>query len=269
MVLHPIEASAIHARRERVFLVIAGLFLGSLAMLNILGILRFIKLGEMNTDTFGPLVFSVAIGILPYPITFLCTDLISELYGRARANAVVWVGLLLNGWVLFILWLGGVLPGFETIDPVTGAITDASGEKPVFFEVRELAFGATLASMIAYLIAQFTDVYMFHFWKKLTRGRHLWLRNNGSTLVSQLFDTVAVILISWWVGALDAILEGKPNVATTLVTLILTGYVFKFVCALLDTLPLYWLVPRLARWMEIDPIAEHRHLEDPGPESAQ
>ena len=80
---------------------------------------------------------------------------------------------------------------------------------------------------------------------------------------------MAVILISWWVGALDAILEGKPNVATTLVTLILTGYVFKFVCALLDTLPLYWLVPRLARWMEIDPIAEHRHLEDPGPEAAQ
>ena len=268
--LHPIEASHLHARRERVFLVIAGLFLGSLAMLNILGILRFIKFGEIDTETLGPLVFSVAIGVLPYPITFLCTDLISELYGRARANAVVWVGLLLNGWVLFILWLGGVLPGSETIDPVTGAITDpVTGQTPVFYVVREFAFGATLASMIAYFCAQFTDVWMFHFWKRLTNGRHLWLRNNGSTLVSQLIDTVAVILISWWVGALDGMLEGKPSVATTLVTLIVTGYVFKFVCAVLDTIPFYYLVKWLSRYLEIDPIAEHRHLEDPGPESAQ
>ena len=75
MSLHPIEASEVHARRERVFLVLAGLFLGTLAMLNILGILRFIKLGELETATWGTLTFAVAIGVLPYPVTFLCTDL--------------------------------------------------------------------------------------------------------------------------------------------------------------------------------------------------
>ena len=263
--LHPIEASHLHARRERVFLVIAGLFLGTLAMLNILGITRFIHFGDIAGE---PL--TVAVGVLPYPITFLCTDLISELYGRARANAVVWVGLLLNGWVLFILWLGGVLPGFEHVNEVTGAVTDpVTGQTPLYFELREFAFGATIASMIAYLFAQFTDVWMFHFWKRLTNGRHLWLRNNGSTLVSQLIDTVAVILISWWVGALDAVLEGKPNVTATIITLIATGYVFKFLCAVLDTIPFYYLVKWLSRYMEIDPLAEHRHLEDPGPESAQ
>jgi hypothetical protein len=129
--LHPIEASALHARRERVFLVIAGLFLGTLAMLNILGILRFIKFGEIQTEQWGPLFIAVAIGVLPYPVTFLCTDLICELYGRARANAVVWVGLLLNAWVLLILWIGGILPGFETIDAATGTIaTDAAGAFP-------------------------------------------------------------------------------------------------------------------------------------------
>ncbi|MDG2291722.1 MAG: VUT family protein, partial [Phycisphaerales bacterium] len=120
--LHPVEASALHARRERVFLVIAGLFLGTLAMLNILGITRFIEFGRIADGDATPWVFAVAIGVLPYPVTFLCTDLISELFGRARANAVVWVGLLLNGWVLFILWLGGSLPGFETMDPVTGEL---------------------------------------------------------------------------------------------------------------------------------------------------
>lgn len=255
---HPIEASPLHARRERVFLVLAGLFLGTLAMLNILGILRFIKLGELETATWGTLTFAVAIGVLPYPVTFLCTDLISEIYGQARANAVVWMGLLLNGWVLFILWIGGILPGFETIDPANGQLVlDAANRSPVFFEVRTFAFGATLASMIAYMAAQFTDVWLFHFWKRLTGGRHLWLRNNGSTMVSQIVDSTAVILITWWVGGLAGILNTESPIAGQLFLLILTGYVFKFAVALLDTLPFYYLTRRLSTFLEIDPHAEH------------
>ena len=89
------------ARRDGVFLVLAGLFLGTLGMLNILGLTRFLQLGSIGG---WPIV--VAVGALPYPITFLCTDLISELWGEQKANQVVWVGLLLNGWVLLILWLG-------------------------------------------------------------------------------------------------------------------------------------------------------------------
>ena len=75
-------------------------------MLNILGLTRFLTLG-----TIGQWPIVVAIGALPYPITFLCTDLISELWGEQKASQLVWVGLLLNGWVVFILWLGGLLPG--------------------------------------------------------------------------------------------------------------------------------------------------------------
>ena len=239
--LHPVEASALHARRERVFLVLAGLFLGTLAMLNILGVLRFIKLGEIHTENFDTLTFAVAVGVLPYPVTFLCTDLICELYGRARANAVVWMGVVLNAWVLFILWLGGVLPGFE----------ETPGEG-TYYDVRTLAFGATFASMAAYLVAQFTDVWLFHFWKRLTNGKHLWLRNNASTMISQLVDTVAVILITWSVGGLASVITDDSPLAQQLVLLMLTGYAFKFVCAAIDTLPLYWLVPRLARWLQID-----------------
>ena len=116
--LHPIEASALHARRERVFLILAGVFLGSMTMLNILGVSRFI---DLSFTVFGVQIpMALAVGVLPYPVTFLCTDFISELYGRALANAVVWVGLLLNVWVMLILWIGGIMPGFETIDPATG-----------------------------------------------------------------------------------------------------------------------------------------------------
>jgi len=255
--LHPIEASVLHARRERVFLVFAGLFLGTLAMLNILGISRFIKLAEITTQGGTTLVFAIAVGVLPYPMTFLCTDFISEFYGRKRANFVVTVGLVLNIWVVFVMWLGGVLPGFEPVDPATGEILrDAAGRLPVFFEIRALTFGAVTASMVAYLAAQFCDVSVFHFWKRVTRGRYLWVRNNGSTMVSQLVDTTAVILIThFYAHALP--IDPEQPLARQLGLYIFTGYAFKFVIAALDTIPFYLGVKWLSAYLEIDPTREH------------
>ncbi len=247
--LHPIEATALHARRERVFIVLAGMFIGSMAMLNILGVTRFLDLGF---EIFGVEVpMPLAIGVLPYPLTFLCTDLISEIYGQKRANSVVWVGFLVNAWLAFILWLGGALPGFD--EPVA----DAAGRLPLFFEIRVLTLGSIAASMIAYLTAQLCDVHLFHFWKNLTRGRHLWLRNTASTVVSQFVDTFAVITIThFWAGALpiDHALPEWPQ----LWVFILTGYVFKFLAALFDTLPFYLGTSWLSRYLEIDPNLEFR-----------
>jgi uncharacterized integral membrane protein (TIGR00697 family) len=255
--LHPIEASVLHARRERVFLVFSGLFLGTLAMLNILGISRFIKLAEVTTEGGTTLVFAIAVGVLPYPMTFLCTDFISEFYGRKRANFVVTVGLILNIWVVFVMWLGGVLPGFEPVDPATGELLrDAAGRLPVFFEIRALTFGAVTASMVAYLAAQFCDVSVFHFWKRVTRGRFLWVRNNGSTMVSQLVDTTAVILITHYYAHALPIDPDQP-LARQLALFIVTGYAFKFVIAALDTVPFYLGVKWLSVYLEIDPTREH------------
>ncbi len=257
--LHPIEASRLHARREIVFLVLAGLFLGSMTMLNILGVSRFIKLYEfgyqLESGLTWNIAFAVAVGVLPYPLTFLCTDFISEFYGRRRANWVVLVGLMLNVWVIFILWLGGILPGFEQF--VDGQPVNADGSTPVFFQIRTLTFAAVGASMVAYLAAQFCDVYLFHFWKRLTKGKHLWLRNNGSTLVSQLVDTVAVILITFWVGGLANVIRDDVPVGIQLLVLIGTGYTFKLIIALLDTIPFYIGVYYLKQYLQFDPQAEH------------
>ncbi len=275
--LPELPPALLHERRERVFLVLAGLFLGTLAMLNILGISRFIVLASAGTvdggTTFAfgrivgdnPWIFAVAVGVLPYPITFLCTDFISELYGRKRANFVVWVGLLLNLWVVFILWLGSSLPGFMPNDPITN-MPPLPAWNPdklayeetgwTFFQIRNLAFGAVTASMIAYMAAQFCDVYLFHFWKKLTRGRHLWLRNNGSTMISQMVDTTAVILIThFYAHALP--IENTQPLWPQLLTFIFTGYAFKFIMALLDTIPFYIGVKYLSEYLRIDPNREH------------
>ena len=265
--LHPIEASELHARRERVFLILSGLFLGTLAMLNILGISRFIKLAELTTDGGTTLTFAIAIGVLPYPMTFLCTDFISEFYGRKRANSVVLVGLVLNLRVVFVMWLGGILPGFETLDPTSGEIVrDAAGRLPVFFEVRALTFGAVTASMIAYMAAQFCDVYVFHFWKRVTKGKLLWVRNNGSTRVSQLVDTTAVILITHYYAHALPVDPGQPLVRQ-LALFIATGYTFKFVIAAVDTLPFYLGVRWLSTYLEIDPTVEHNIDEEESRES--
>ena len=234
---------ALYERRELVFLFLAGLFLGTLAMLNILGISRFIDL-SFELPLLGTIPMPLAVGVLPYPITFLCTDLISELYGKKRARYVVWMGLFLNLWIMSIMWLGGALPGppGETADGV-------------FFQVRTLAFGAVTASMIAYLVAQLVDVHLFHFWKTLTAGKHLWLRNNGSTLVSQLVDTVAVILIThFYANALP--IRADESLWPQLLTFISAGYTYKLTVALLDTAPFYLATRRLSRLLRLSPSHE-------------
>ena len=234
------DGSVLEMRREKVFLLLAGLFLGSMTMLNILGITRFLDLGFTIFGVDVPM--PLAVGVLPYPLTFLCTDFVSELYGRRRANFLVWVGFMINVWLVVILWVGGMLPGFD--QPVPGP----EGRLPLFFEIRKLTLGAVTASMVAYLAAQFCDVYLFHFWKKLTKGRHLWLRNNGSTLVSQLVDTVAVITIThFYAHALP--IDPARGEWEQLRTFIVTGYVFKMVAALLDTIPFYFGTYWLRRYL--------------------
>ena len=245
-------------RRDLAYMVLAGLFLGTMGMLNILGLTRFLSLGSIGG---WPVV--VAVGALPYPITFLCTDLISEIWGEQKANQLVWVGLLLNGWIVLILWLGGVLPGLDGYGGGLGPPPlDPGGRLPVFFEVRRLAFGAVGASMAAYLAAQFTDVRLFHFWKRFSGGKALWLRNNGSTLVSQLVDTSAVVLISHYAAHVLPVRAGEP-VWPQLGSFIASGYLFKFVAALLDTLPFYLLVGWLRRWLEVP--GDGRELGEPDP----
>lgn len=98
--LPELSEEKLYWRRETVFLIMAGLFLGTLVMLNLLGITRFIDLSFKLPLVGWEVPMELAVGVLPYPITFLCTDFISELYGRRRANQVVLMGLALNLWVV-------------------------------------------------------------------------------------------------------------------------------------------------------------------------
>jgi len=235
-------------RRERVFLLLAGLFLGTLGVINILGISRFIDLSFTFANINIPML--IPIGVLPYPLTFLCTDIISEFYGKKRANGVVWVGLLVNLWILLIIWVAGFLPPHVPLDPITSLPEITHPDYP-FFRIRNFTTGCVLGSMLAYLAAQLLDVHLFHFWKKVTNGKHLWLRNNGSTLVSQFVDTTIVILATYYFS--DGLpLSQEESVSSQIITLILCCYTFKAICALLDTIPFYLTVYGLSRHFGIN-----------------
>jgi len=174
------------------------------------------------TVDLGFKVFIVSAGILPYPLTFLVTDLISELYGQKKANLVVFSGFIASLFVLLFLWLGG------QFNAIPSSIVDDVTYNSVFRNAWRLI----AASMVAYLIAQFIDVRIFHFWKKLTNGKHLWLRNNGSTIASQLVDTSLVICILF-VGV------WKPD---QIISAIFDGWMFKMLMAFIDTPIIYGIL---------------------------
>ena len=164
---------------------------------------------------------------MPYPITFLVTDLISELYGKKKADQIVISGLVASVFVMGVVLLANAMPQ-TAWSPVTSE---------TFNKVFGLFGPAVFASMIAYLTAQFIDIRIFHFWKRLTKGKHLWLRNNGSTIVSQFVDTAAVLTLLCTAGVIEW--SRFPG-------LLQNGFIFKMMVAFLDT-PLFYLGVRLLK----------------------
>ena len=237
----------IRERRETVFLYLAGVFICSMTLLNLIGLTKFIQLGPL----------ALAVGVLPYPLTFLCTDLVCELYGKRRANRMVTVGLVLNFFILATLWLGNAMPASHTPAPwqtiqlaadiplPSGASFQGSVE--LFELIYTMTSGAVFASMLAYVSAQYVDVRLFHYLKRLTRGKYLWLRNNLSTLVSQGVDSLMVISVTF--GA--ALLDGQLGI-WTFVTLMGSNYLFKMCAAILDTPLFYFFTWKLSAYLQLD-----------------
>ncbi|WP_340106910.1 queuosine precursor transporter [Rhodohalobacter sp. 8-1] len=229
-------------KRDLLFITLAGIFLISLVLGNAIGTTKFITLFSFDLPPWlkevtpslvrdGSLyVMSIPVGLIAYPFTFLVTDLISELFGRKKAQAVVWVGFFLNLYMLGLMSAANLFPNTYGV----------SGGLELFDGVYEFMVANTLSSMFAYLVAQSVDVRLYHFWKRLTKGKYLWLRNNGSTMVSQLVDSTAILSILYITGNLGETI----STLGALTILILNSYLFKFFFALFDTPILYagvWL----------------------------
>ena len=207
---------------RKIYLYLAALFITSLVVSNLI-FQKFFYWYPFEMTIGGIKLFELSVGILPYPITFLVTDLISEIYGQKKANQVVVAGIFASFFSISIILISDLVP----------AISSSPIDDQTFSNVFSLSGLAVLASMLAYLFAQFIDIKIYHFWKKLTNGKMLWLRNNFSTFSSQIIDTVTVItllclfeVLSW-----DIFLG-----------LVISGVLFKILVAFLDTPLLYFFV---------------------------
>ncbi|MDT0675618.1 queuosine precursor transporter [Autumnicola musiva] len=207
---------------QRIYLILAALFIASLVVSNLI----FQKF--FYWDFFGIYTFEISVGILPYPVTFLITDIISEIYGKQKANEVVTAGIFASFFSLLIVFTADAAP--------------ATQWSPIGNEMFKTVFGATaiavFASMAAYLLAQYIDIQLFHFWKKLTKGKHLWIRNNFSTFLSQFVDTFSVLFLLCSFNKIEWKLFGS---------LLLSGFLFKVIVAVIDTPFLYLAVYALRK----------------------
>ena len=208
------------AQANFLFLCLSSIFIASLVSCNLI-FQKFFQI-DIWIPFIGSYTFEQSVGLLPYPITFIVTDIISEIYGREKANRVVTSGLIASLFMLIVI----------TVSDISTATPWSPVDDQTFSKVFGLSGAAVFSSMMAYLIAQYLDVRVFHFWKNLTRGKHLWLRNNASTVFSQFVDTFSVLFLLCF---LDVIAWDRFS------TLLLNGFLFKVFFAAFDTPIIYGL----------------------------
>ena len=207
---------------RKIYLYLAGLFITSLVVSNLI-FQKFFYWYPIDIEILDNKLFELSVGILPYPITFLITDLISEIYGKKKAKDVVITGIFASFFSIILLLISEAVPSVEN-----SPISDEEFKK--VFSVSSIA---VFASMLAYLIAQLVDIRIYHFWKKLTKGKLLWLRNNFSTFSSQFIDSSLVIGLLCFFDILSWDLFWG---------LVLSAFIFKVLVALFDTPFLYFFV---------------------------
>ena len=211
--------------KEQFYLILTGIFIASLVASNLI-------FQKFFTWKFLGINFELSVGIIAYPVTFLVTDLISELYGQKRANQVVVSGFFASVFttLLVLVSVNATAVNWSPIDNLT------------FKKVFGLTGPAFFASMVAYLTAQLIDVRIFHFWKRLTKGKHLWLRNNASTMFSQLVDTSVILIILCTAGVIEW---------ERFFGLWVMGWLFKVFVALIDTPIIYGIIHLLKGKIDI------------------
>jgi len=215
------------------YIMLTGVFTSCLITSNLIFLKFFtVKISLFNTTS---ITFTQSVGLIAYPITFLITDIVSEIYGQKKANYLVLSGVISSGIVMMLIFLADSLPAANFSNPENLKVDN---------DTFHLVFGqfgiAMAASLFTYLICQLIDIRIFHFWKKVTRGKHLWLRNNCSAIFSQLIDTFLILFLLMTLSPEKGLANWYD-----LKSLFINGFIFKILVALIDTIPLYVIVKYL------------------------
>lgn len=202
-------------KRVILFTVLSAIFLTALILAETTG-------GKLIQMAVGDgLVFTLTMGVIPFPVTFIVTDIINEYYGRKGIRFITVLGMVMVLFALLLLQIEMAIPA-AAISPVPDA---------AFNTVFGVSARIILGSLTAYIIGQFVDIGVFHAIRKRTKGSMLWLRATGSTIVSQLIDSFVVLFIAFY----------GPLSAGQILGIGLTNYLYKFAIAVAIT-PLLYLV---------------------------
>lgn len=213
-------------RRELFFMVLAGVFITSAI------VAELISCKIIDTP-----LFPIIAGIVPWPVVFLLTDVLNEHYGKTAVKRLSWITMGLIGFCFLVVYVSVELPTAE-ISPVSHA------------EYTKVFSGSLLimiGSITAFICSQLLDVKLFELFKRITKGKMIWLRSTGSTVFSQLIDSYVVLFIGFY-------LPGKISFQEFLFFGI-TGYSVKLVLAVILT-PLIYLMHYLAEKILVEKDAE-------------
>ncbi len=215
-------------KKDFVFVILAGIFITNAVVAELIG-------GKLIQ--IGPFVMSI--GILPWPIVFLTTDLINEYFGEKGVRNLSLITACLIAYAFIVLLFAINVPAAIGISPVSDS---------QFIAVFGQSMWIIVGSLVAFLVSQLIDVSVFWYFRRKTGVGKIWLRTTGSTIISQLFDSFIVLGIAFW-------LPGKIN-TETFISSALTGYTFKLIIAVVLT-PLIYLGHHLIKnYLKEDQNAE-------------
>lgn len=215
---------AMKTRRDTLFLILGGFFLTNAILGELIGGKIFylfpadftVKLGLLEI---GPFLMSV--GVIPWPIVFLTTDLVNEYYGKRGVRQLTFLGVGMIAYAFLVLFAALAIPATD-FSPVSGA---------AFKQVFGQSLWIIVGSLAAFALSQLTDVLIFHAFRKRTGAGRLWLRATGSTVFSQLVDTIVILGIAFY-------LPGKLS-GQQFLSIAVTQYLYKFTVAVLLTPLIY------------------------------
>ncbi len=223
---------------QRVYLWLVSVNITCLLLANIIGAKLFqleLDLAAIGLSSKIPIEHTM--GMLPFPITFLLTDLVNEYFGRRAARRMAYLSFSMAALTWFLIYVSRLFP---TLEGIPGTATNAAFEN--IFGAAAIMY---IASIIAFLASSLLDIYLFSILKRLTGGKLIWLRTTGSTVLSQLFDSFLVTFLFFYL--LPRLLGNDAATLKFVMQTAVTGYVLKFFIAVALTPAIYagrWAIRR-------------------------
>lgn len=231
--MHPGDASSPHelSVQQQVYLWLSALFVTALLVANVVGV----KLFRFDVGLLGwNIPIEHTVGMISFPLTFLLTDLLNEYYGKRAARRVTYIAFAMGFVAYLIYYLSRIIPIMEGIP---GTATREAFEN--IFGAASLMY---LASLGAFLAGSLLDIVLFAAFKRWTGGRLVWLRATGSTVISQLIDSFVITILFFQVA--QKLTGSEAASFEFVIRTALTGYILKFVIAIVLTPGIY-----LGRWV--------------------